>query len=273
MLISFIFLEITFGKILLWFIIVSFVVGIIDAVSKNNKNNNSKINLQNKNNKGSTNTEESELSKVLSEVGISTLKQKHPFIQSVEKYDDFYSIEFIFPQDIGNLYKVSLNINFDGDEEERSINTAMVMSRSNLGGVELCYSDNSNHYFTFGTYTVEIGSDYEDFIMMQAETKYFKLDIPTRYRILFQDNSYWDLESEYNDTNDFSPKMHRQLFRINKDYSHKLETVPIKNLFIYQENRTVKFALRKENQIRIQRMMTMHRIAARTYFVEKKKLP
>lgn len=261
MLLSFIFL-ISFGKFLLWSVLGLIVFIIIRVIVSFNEDSSSNSKLQTK-------------SELTDKYGIVSRMSKStsPFIKKVEKFDDFYSLEFFFPQDIGNIYRLSLNMNFDGYETERSINTAMVMSKSNLGGVELGYFSNSDYYFTLGAYTMEMDSYYEEFILMQAKTKYHKLDVSTRYRILFEDGSYWDFESDYSVGNDFAPKLHRQVFGINKDYSQKLETVPIKNLFIYQENRTTKYTLRKEDQIRIQRMMTMHRLAAQTYFIDKKKLP
>src|SRR5690606_28771819 len=137
----------TFLNVLILVIIVSFIIGIINGINKS---------LPDESNSKNT-KEEQELSKILSEAGISTSKKENVFIQDIVKYDNYYTLKFTFLEDIGNHYSLSLNIDFDGEETQRSINTSQVKSKFNLGGIEFWEEEQGG--FTLGIYTVELGSE------------------------------------------------------------------------------------------------------------------
>jgi hypothetical protein len=261
---NFIINNISYSQLLIIVIVVSFIFGIIHSIKKQNyKNKQNSLQKSGSHPTHEQHNSNAELEKILLNSGIST--QNEPYISNTEQYQGYFIINFIFPQDIGNIYSLSLNI--DDANDQRSLNTAAVMSRMEKGGVPIF--DYEQGDFTIGIYTVEINHEVFNFLMMQALKKHYRFDVPTHYDIFFKDGSHWSLEQNENNVKDLGYKIHRELFPIDDDYFMKLETSRIEKFTITQENRYATYFLRQEDCIRIKRMVTMHRIAQQTYFIEK----
>lgn len=189
-----------------------------------------------------------------------------PIIKSIKKANyENYEINFEFLDDIGNSYALSLNKFFDGEIVQRSINPIIIKSLVHSSGVPFYSFENEDYDFTFGIYTIEISNNIEHFLLFQAESNYYNFETPTNFRILFEDNVYWDLNSEFSASKDIGPKIHKLLFELNDENFNKVETIKIKKFIIDQFNRNVGYVLRDEDKERIQRMMTTNRIASEVF--------